>query len=191
MAGAKRKAEEETDASLRKRVNEMDWLPCQKAKDKVYAALMELVKIAREPWNGVAGETPFGGTSAGGITGFFGDCEKWQEVYLGKMANAIARLRKEGIIGCAFEVDGVAWSNDLTFGAGGHAAIRIQFKDGTNIYVDDGNRGGLDHVFVDDELPWWYALIPEAPVHIAFVLDHDIKAKCARSGKKCVDHLCE
>ncbi|MBO0698570.1 MAG: RHS repeat protein, partial [Zavarzinella sp.] len=185
-----REAEEEADAALKTKINAMASLPCQKAKDKVYAALMELVKIAREPWYGIAGETPLGGTWAGGMTGFCGDCQKWQETYLAKMQGAISRLRKEGIIGCAFEVDGVAWENDLTFGLAGHAAIRIQFEDGTNIYLDDGNKGGLDHVFDDSELPNW-RYTPTHPNKVTFIQHPDIRAKCKASGKSCLNHLCD
>jgi hypothetical protein len=36
----------------------------------------------------------------------------------------------------------------------GHAAIIIRFKDGTVIYLDDGNVGGTDHVFLGGDVPW-------------------------------------
>jgi len=163
-----------TDGSIKTQINEMAF-PCQKAKDKVYSAVMELVKIARQRWSG--------------MTGFFGDCEKWQQAYLLKMENVIARLRKEGIVGCAFEVDAVSWTNDFTGGLAGHAAIRLQFMNGKNFYLDDGNKGGLDQVFVDDELPnWRYS--PDAPAKALFILDYGISAKC-KKAKTCLDHLCD
>jgi len=121
--------------------------------------------------------------------GFLGKCDKWQEVYLAKMNETLTRLRKEGIVGCVFDVDGVSWTNDI-IGFAGHAAIRMHFIDGTNIYVDDTNWGGSDHVFLDNEVPGW-RYTKDTPERAIFALHPEIKEKCKSSGKSCVDLLCD
>ena len=162
-----------TDAALKAMIQLLD-LPCQKAKDMTLAAINELVQIARQ-------------TTTGAV-GLFGDCDNWQNTALSKMHNVIQKYRKAGVIGRVFDVDGVSWGNSYTFGWAGHNAVRIQFFDGTNIYLDDSNRGGVDRVFVDSEIPSRYT--PLMPVKAFFVLDHQLRNKCKTSGKKCWEYLC-
>jgi hypothetical protein len=38
----------------------------------------------------------------------------------------------------------------------GHNAIRIEFRNGNVIYIDDGNLGGDDQVFIESEIPYTY-----------------------------------
>jgi len=50
----------------------------------------------------------------------------------------------------------------------GHAAVQITFADGTIIYLDDGNLGGVDHVFVPDEVPSRYKPTKGYPLPVKF-----------------------
>ena len=44
----------------------------------------------------------------------------------------------------------------LAFDPPGHAALRITLPDGTVFYLDDTNRGGRDHKFMQNEIPSYY-----------------------------------
>jgi len=69
----------------------------------------------------------------------------------------IVYLEKAGLV----KVDPVSWDNinipsqimGIAFDPPGHAAVRITLPDGTIIYIDDTNWGGLDHVFMPNEVP--------------------------------------
>jgi hypothetical protein len=97
-------------------------------------------------------------------TGFLGKCYDWVEEYNRRTSKLQARLGKE--MNQYFQVKGMVWRTscpvwlaapfaavgghpceawDEILGDAGHAAIQITFRDGTIIYLDDGNLGGLDH----------------------------------------------
>lgn len=66
-------------------------------------------------------------------------------------------------------MDGESWINLATLGVdAGHSAIRITLWDGTTIYLDDGNFGGSNHLFLGPELPFYYyslndQIVPKGP----------------------------
>jgi RHS repeat-associated protein len=117
-------------------------------------------------------------------TGFFGECFNWVFEYESRTAKLRASMEKasDKMIGKFFEVNLMYWSikpplwfSILTAAGGGHpyelwgaidpghAAIEITLKDGTKIYLDDGNLGGLSHTFFSDDVPSRYYPIEGYP----------------------------
>jgi uncharacterized protein RhaS with RHS repeats len=97
-------------------------------------------------------------------TGTFGSCDKWVAEYFKRVQPLMTEISQEKL---PINVKKVDWSS---IGLAGHTAVQIRVEDdfqylhahpeatdGTfTIYLDDGNVGEADHVFVDAEIPWYY-----------------------------------
>jgi hypothetical protein len=114
--------------------------------------VVSLAQAARFPWSKPVGLT--------------GKCYEWVDEYLSNQqaGKLITELRQKGIIGKYIQVDQQVWFNKIfrtilgPLGADvGHTAIRITLSNGVVFYLDDGNKGGVDHVFMDSEVPWYYS----------------------------------
>jgi hypothetical protein len=93
--------------------------------------------------------------------GWFGKCYEWVEEYQKRFQRdrdlwqVCDELAKQGYlyIGAIFWV--VDYPVHRYFGIG-HAAVIIELRDGTRIYLDDGWYGGRDHLFIESECnPKW------------------------------------
>ncbi|MBY0524961.1 MAG: hypothetical protein K2R98_16265 [Gemmataceae bacterium] len=83
-------------------------------------------------------------------TGFFGSCQEWAQEYETRHRNLnLAEQHKD-----YFRVTSQVFENKLVDAR--HATIRITFRDGTEIYLDDGNWGGLDRLFMPSEVGGLY-----------------------------------
>ena len=47
----------------------------------------------------------------------------------------------------------MSWKYGWDWIGASHIAIEIKFADGTIIYLDDGNKGGVGHVFYPGDVP--------------------------------------
>lgn len=98
-----------------------------------------------------------------GATGFFGGCEPWLDRYEEKIRGLRDKL-DDSFSHCvkveywAWKYKGFEWTN------WGHNALRISFCDHMEIYVDDGNHGGLTHVFGRDGVPFNYVPLQRPPI---------------------------
>jgi hypothetical protein len=103
-------------------------------------------------------------------TGFFGKCFAWVDEYNKRTSQLQARQARE--MKQYFQASSMYWDTTcpvwlgVFFAAGGghideawaeldpgHAAIQITFADGTILYLDDGNRGGVGHIFLPNQIP--------------------------------------
>ena len=113
-------------------------------KDKVKVAVLRFVDAAQFPW--------------GKQTGYFGYCFDWHEEYWKKTVDLRREMREKSMDRYIY-VDKVCWLNTAWWNGSpeaGHYAIRVAILDGPTFYLDDGNVGGLDHVFMDNEIPGHY-----------------------------------
>src|SRR5262249_34926934 len=109
--------------------------------------------------------------------GFFGSCKEWVEEYWERTKAQRARLQTMRMRRL-FQVKQMFWNTHVPtwlfiisplstvpweLVTPGHAAIEIEFADGTIIYLDDGNLGDDDHVFVPNEVPSNYYPCPGFP----------------------------
>jgi hypothetical protein len=81
-----------------------------------------------------------------------GACDQWQASFMQTNMLLINTLERAGLV----RVDTVAWASTGTIGSffgAAHMAVRITLPDGTVFYVDDGNWGGGDHLFIQSEVP--------------------------------------
>lgn len=125
-------------------------------KEKVKKEIQRLLDATRFPW-------PH-------IVGLCGDCDLWLDKYNNNTGQLKTRLQEE--MKQYFQINNMHWDTScplwlaIPFAAGGghpyeawaelgagHSAIQITFADGTILYLDDGNLGGVDHVFVPSQVP--------------------------------------
>jgi RHS repeat-associated protein len=164
------KAIKDTDAAVANLIERMKNLTPQE-KERVKREIQLLLDASRFKWPHV--------------TGFFGKCHQWVEEYDKRTRALQARLEKE--MGKYFRVTQMFWDTRaptwlivVSAAAGGHpvelwteldpghAAIQITFPDGTIIYLDDGNLGDIDHVFLPDEVPSRYRPTEGFPLPVKF-----------------------
>ena len=121
-------------------------------KEEIKKAVIQLVDAAQFPWDK--------------RTGYFGFCDKWCEDYLKVIEGPRAKMAEEGLLFYYVTIDYVSWSNNARWNPNpkaGHNAIRVAVRDGPTFYLDDGNVGGVDHVFMDNEIPGHYKPTFAAP----------------------------
>ncbi len=145
-AEARAEARESRDGHIRNVINaNPTWT--QAKKDAITNAVLELAHAADNmAWSG--------------SVGVFGDCNQWVDKYQQTNFKLIQKLEKLGLV----KIDPVSWDNNNTVSQiigvftdpPGHAALRITLPDGTVFYLDDTNRGGRDHMFMQNEVPGYY-----------------------------------
>lgn len=92
--------------------------------------------------------------------GFFGHCNEWVDEYSKRRRDLDKEMNDRGMF-TYIQVDYAFWNSMFTFGVSGHCAVRIGISDGRVLYLDDGNLGHADHVFLEDEVPKWYYPSPD------------------------------
>jgi hypothetical protein len=123
----------------------------QHEKDRIKQEIQLLLDASRFEWSRPRG--------------LFGQCYNWVDEYNRQTSTLQRRLALQmkqyfQVKSMYWDVRPPLWFIVLSAAGGGHpveawdafdpghAAIQIEFKDGTTIYLDDGNIGGGDHVFV-------------------------------------------
>jgi RHS repeat-associated protein len=150
-----KEATEQTISAMHSLVDaNVNWTEKEKTQIKEY--LQRYVMAAHFPW-----DKP---------TGCFGNCDDWLFAYQTKVLQIEKDMKKDHMEKY-MQSSAMFWDNYAINWAkpdAGHSAYQITLSDGTTFYLDDGNIGGLDHVFMANELGWYYEPRPTWPFKITF-----------------------
>jgi RHS repeat-associated protein len=171
------RAQAERDAAIRakyERVARMiDDMKNLSAEEKalVKQAIQQLLTAALFKWSGRVGP--------------FGQCTEWADEYDKRTRELQTRLEKQ--MKKYFKITRMFWNTEMPFwlflmsaAAGGHpaeawaeidpghAAIKITFRDGSEIYIDDGWIGGDAHVFFKEDIPSRFKPTKGYPLPVKF-----------------------